>query len=116
MIVLPTPGHLAGDVSMLVRRTEGPPLLLIGDLSYSKDRLQRDQLPWNGDHKLLLESFAKVKALEKHTPDLVIVAAHDTTAKAKLATTTELVAAPDDHRGLARVQVRWSIAAWPIES
>lgn len=87
MIVLPTPGHLAGDVSMLVRRVEGPPVLLIGDLTYSEDLLQRDQLPATGDHKLLLESFAKVRALKEHTPDLVIVAAHDTTAKAKLATT-----------------------------
>lgn len=87
MIVLPTPGHLAGDVSMLVRRAEGPPLLLIGDLTYSEELLQRDQLPATGDHEVLLQSFAKVRALKEHMPDLVIVAAHDTTAQAKLATT-----------------------------
>lgn len=84
MVVVPTPGHLPGSVSMLIRRSEAPPVLLIGDLSYSEDLLQRDQVPATGDKELLLKSFAKVRALKRHTPDLVIIASHDTTAADKL--------------------------------
>ena len=42
-----------------------------------------------GDKKLLRQSYAKVRALKAHTPDLVIVAAHDTTAAGKLAEGTD---------------------------
>ena len=30
LVVLPTPGHLEGSISMRVRRGDRPPLLLIG--------------------------------------------------------------------------------------
>lgn len=85
LVVVPTPGHHPGSVSMLVRRSEGPPVLLIGDLTYSQELLERDQVAGIGDAKLLRQSYAKVRALQQHTPDLVIVAAHDTTAADKLA-------------------------------
>src|SRR5262249_41627110 len=35
LILLPTPGHTAGSMSLLVRRTGRPPLLLAGDLTYA---------------------------------------------------------------------------------
>lgn len=85
VLVVPTPGHLPGSVSMLVRRAAAPPVLLIGDLTYSEDLLQRDQVPATGDAAVLRESFAKVRALKAHTPDLVVVASHDTTGAVKLA-------------------------------
>jgi N-acyl homoserine lactone hydrolase len=85
MIVLPTPGHLEGSVSMLVRRGDAPPLLLIGDLTYDEDLLQRDQFPAIGDKDELRASFAKVRALKQRMPDLVILPAHDTRAAEKLA-------------------------------
>jgi N-acyl homoserine lactone hydrolase len=34
LMLLPTPGHTAGSMSMLVRRGDSPPLLLVGDLTY----------------------------------------------------------------------------------
>ena len=80
MIVLPTPGHMPGSVSMLVRRDDAPPLLLIGDLTYAEELLERDQVPATGDKELLLESFANVRSLKKQIPDLIILPAHDTHA------------------------------------
>lgn len=84
MVVLPTPGHLPGAVSMLVRRGDASPLLLIGDLTYSEQLLERDQTPATGDTQTLLNSFAKVKVLREHLLDLVILPAHDFTAAEKL--------------------------------
>lgn len=84
MVVLPTPGHLPGSVSMLVRPSEGPPLLMVGDLTYADELLESDQTPATGETELLLESFAKVRALRATMPDLVILPAHDLEATEKL--------------------------------
>lgn len=84
MIVLPTPGHLPGSVSMLVRRGTEPPLLFIGDLTYSEQLLKRDQVPATGNKKELRASFARVRALWERLPDLIILPAHDPGASDKL--------------------------------
>ncbi len=85
MLVLPTPGHLPGSVSMLVRRTAAPPLLLVGDLTYDEQLLARDQVPGVCDDPAqLLASYAKVRALKDHTPDLLVLPAHDPHAAQKL--------------------------------
>ncbi|TVR36174.1 MAG: N-acyl homoserine lactonase family protein [Nitriliruptor sp.] len=87
MIVLPTPGHLPGSVSMLVRRTAAPPLLLVGDLTYDEQLLERDQVPAVcDDPEELLASYAKVRELKRHTPDLIILTAHDPHAADRLLT------------------------------
>ena len=44
LVLLPTPGHTAGSVSLLVRRGARPPLLLAGDLTYGAEILQRGEL------------------------------------------------------------------------
>jgi N-acyl homoserine lactone hydrolase len=80
MVVLPTPGHMPGSVSMLVRREGSPPLLLVGDLTYAEDLLNRDQVPATGDKELLRESFAKVRSLKEQLPDLIVLPGHDTHA------------------------------------
>jgi N-acyl homoserine lactone hydrolase len=80
MIVLPTPGHTPGSVSMLVRRDDAPSLPLLGDLTYSEELLNRAQVPATGDKELLRESFAKVRSLEEQLPDQIILPAHDTHA------------------------------------
>ena len=41
LTVLPTPGHTPGSMSMFVRRSDGPPLLLVGDLTYDVHTLER---------------------------------------------------------------------------
>ncbi len=98
MILLPTPGHTTGSLSMLVRSGDWPPVLLIGDLAYAADLLMRDAVPGTGDAKVLRASFAKVRKLKEQLPDLVIVPSHDTEAANALA-----FAEPPEGRADARL-------------
>ena len=84
LVLLPTPGHTAGSVSLLVRRGARPPLLLAGDLTYGAEILQRGQLPGVGTRRQLAESTRKVLALEQQLPGLVVLPAHDPTAARRL--------------------------------
>jgi len=84
LMLLPTPGHTAGSVSLLVRRAGRPPLLLAGDLTYGAEILQRGQLPGVGNRRLLAESSRKVLALRRQQPGLVVLPAHDPTAAQRL--------------------------------
>ena len=77
MVLLPTPGHSPGSLSMLVRSTGRPPVLLVGDLAYELDSLMNDRVPGIGDATRLRESFAKVRNLREQLPDLVVLPAHD---------------------------------------
>jgi len=81
LMLLPTPGHTVGSLSMLVRSDDRPPLLLIGDLSYAVELLMRDQLPGiYADKSQLQASFAKVRDLKAQLPELVILGSHDPAA------------------------------------
>ena len=40
LVLIPTPGHTAGSMSLLVRRVVTPPLLLVGDLTYEFEVLE----------------------------------------------------------------------------
>ena len=84
LVLLPTPGHTAGSMSLLVRRASGPPLLLVGDLTYGAEILQRGQLPGVGNRRRLAESSHKVLALAQQQPGLVVLPAHDPTAAQRL--------------------------------
>ena len=77
MILLPTPGHTPGSMSMLVRSEGLPPILLVGDLTYEADLLFQDKVPGTGNAKQLRASFANVRALNVELPDLVILPSHD---------------------------------------
>jgi N-acyl homoserine lactone hydrolase len=84
LVLLPTPGHTAGSVSLLIRRTARPPLLLAGDLTYGAEILQRGKLPGVGNRRRLAESSRKVLALAEQQPGLVVLPAHDPTAAQRL--------------------------------
>jgi glyoxylase-like metal-dependent hydrolase (beta-lactamase superfamily II) len=84
LVLLPTPGHTAGSLSLLVRRSHRPPLLLTGDLTYGADLLQRSQLPGVGDRRQLAESTRHVLALAELQPGLTVLPAHDPTAAQRL--------------------------------
>jgi glyoxylase-like metal-dependent hydrolase (beta-lactamase superfamily II) len=84
LMLLPTPGHTAGSMSLLVRRAGRPPLLLAGDLTYGAEILRRGQLPGVGNRRLLAESSRKVLALRQQQPGLVVLPAHDPTAAQRL--------------------------------
>lgn len=77
LVLLPTPGHSPGSLSMLVRSEGLPPLLLVGDLTYQLDLLMDDRVPGIGEPDVLRASFAKVRALLERLPDLVVLPAHD---------------------------------------
>lgn len=77
MVLLPTPGHTPGSLSMLVRAEGLPPLLFVGDLTYQLDALQNDVLPGLGDAAALRQSYAKVRELMARLPGLIVLPAHD---------------------------------------
>ena len=84
LVLLPTPGHTAGSVSLLVRRAGRPPLLLAGDVTYGAELLAGGRLPGTGSRRELAASTRKVLALVEHQPDLVVLPAHDPTAAQRL--------------------------------
>lgn len=88
MILLPTPGHTKGSMSMLIRQEGWRPILLVADLTYETALLEKDQVPGTGDKETLLSSFAKVRRLKERLPDMEIVASHDFAAKEALARAT----------------------------
>lgn len=84
LVLLPTPGHTDGSISLLIRRGTRPPLLLVGDLTYGAELLERRQVPGVGSRRRLAETTGKVLQLKKQMPDLVVLPAHDPTASARL--------------------------------
>ena len=81
MILLPTPGHTRGSMSMLIRQAGWDPILLVGDLTYETALLEQDVFPGTGDKDALHASFAKVRRLKERLPELEIAASHDFAAK-----------------------------------
>jgi glyoxylase-like metal-dependent hydrolase (beta-lactamase superfamily II) len=88
LVMLPTPGHTAGSISLLVRRRFLPPLLLVGDLTYDATLLARRQLPGVGDRGQLASTTDKVRILARRMPGLVILPAHDPSAAQRLLDST----------------------------
>ena len=88
MVLLPTPGHSPGSMSMLVRSSGLPPLLFVGDLTYELESLDKDQVPGIGDAEQLRNTFSKIRELRTALPDLVVLPSHDPLAKESLAAAT----------------------------
>jgi glyoxylase-like metal-dependent hydrolase (beta-lactamase superfamily II) len=84
LMLLATPGHTDGSISLLIRRASRPPLRLVGDLTYGAELLERRQVPGVGNRRRLAETTGKVLALKEQMPGLVILPAHDPTAAARL--------------------------------
>jgi N-acyl homoserine lactone hydrolase len=84
LVLLATPGHTKGSISLLIQRGTRPPLLLVGDLTYGAELLERRQVPGVGNRRRLAETTGKVLALKKQMPGLVVLPAHDPTAAARL--------------------------------
>jgi glyoxylase-like metal-dependent hydrolase (beta-lactamase superfamily II) len=77
MILLPTPGHTPGSMSLLMQGLQGDPLLLVGDLTYSCELFHEGGITGVGEPKQLHRSSSLVLALESQIPNLRILAAHD---------------------------------------
>jgi glyoxylase-like metal-dependent hydrolase (beta-lactamase superfamily II) len=85
LILLPTPGHTPGSISMLVRRPGRPPLLMVGDLTYDDRLLAQGQLPGVGSKRAMRTAAQHVNDLRSRLPGLVVLPAHDPGAGDRLA-------------------------------
>lgn len=84
LLLLPTPGHTPGSMSLLVRRTPGAPLLMVGDLTYEVELLDAGRIPGIGGADGLRKASTMVRGLQNRNPDLAILPAHDPGAAARL--------------------------------
>ena len=84
LVLLPTPGHTPGSLSMLVRQAGATPLLMVGDLTYDAYLMQDGLVPGLGDRALVRRSSRAVNTLRGRYPDLVMLPAHDPAAGARL--------------------------------
>jgi glyoxylase-like metal-dependent hydrolase (beta-lactamase superfamily II) len=85
LLLVPTPGHTPGSLSMLLRQEGMAPILFVGDLTYDLEKLTAERVPGVGTRRGLLESTRAVNELHQTYPDLVILAAHDPGAAPLLA-------------------------------
>jgi N-acyl homoserine lactone hydrolase len=88
LVVLPTPGHTPGSISLLVRRPGLPPLLMVGDVTYDAQVLEAGHMPGVGNRRHLREATAMVNQMRQRYPDLAILPAHDPGAADRLAQAT----------------------------
>ena len=85
LVMVPTPGHTAGSISLIVRRAGMPTLALVADLTYAAHLLDSGHLPGVGDRRILRRSTAMMNQLQAATPGLVVLPTHDPGAAAALA-------------------------------
>ena len=94
LLLLPTPGHTPGSLSLLLRQEGIPPLLFVGDLTYDAELLAAERVPGVGERRGLLDSTRAVNALGLRYPGLVVLAAHDPAAPTLLLRALESSVAP----------------------
>jgi glyoxylase-like metal-dependent hydrolase (beta-lactamase superfamily II) len=80
LVILPTPGHTPGSMSMLVRQPHGAPLLLVGDLTYDIHAFDRGVHGGVGSRRQLRRTRERVLALRAMNPGMQLLAAHDPAA------------------------------------
>jgi glyoxylase-like metal-dependent hydrolase (beta-lactamase superfamily II) len=85
LLLLPTPGHTPGSLSLLLQSEGLPTMLFVGDLTYDVQRLAADRVPGVGDMERLHEATRKVNRLAARHPGMPVLAAHDPAAAALLA-------------------------------
>jgi len=85
LILLPTPGHTPGSLSLLIRRPGFPPLLLVGDLTFDIHLMENEHVPGLGRRHTSLATTRRINALRQTYPDLVVLPAHDPGAADRLA-------------------------------
>ena len=83
LVLLPTPGHTEGSMSLLVRRP-GTELLLVGDLSYDHALMTRGAVPGIGVRSVLEQSTADVLELAERLGGAAVLPAHDPGTAARL--------------------------------
>ncbi|MDF2709093.1 N-acyl homoserine lactonase family protein [Nonomuraea muscovyensis] len=87
LVLLPTPGHTPGSLSMLVRGPGRAPLLMVGDVTYDTRLLEAGHVPGVGDRGELADTTRLINELRTRHPGLAVLAAHDPGAASALAGT-----------------------------
>lgn len=85
LVLVRTPGHTPGSMSLLVRRQGRGPLLMVGDLTYDDHLLEAGHIPGVGAKDRLHATTALVNEFRRRNPGLTILAAHDPNAATALA-------------------------------
>jgi N-acyl homoserine lactone hydrolase len=80
LLLLSTPGHTPGSLSMLLRDEGMPPLLFVGDLTYDVTLLAQGRIPGVGHPSGLHQATNRVNALVAGNPGMPVLAAHDPAA------------------------------------
>jgi N-acyl homoserine lactone hydrolase len=80
LLLLPTPGHTPGSISLLLRSAGLPSMLFVGDLTYDAELLAADRVPGVGNRSGLHTTTRRVNQLATRFPDMPILAAHDPAA------------------------------------
>lgn len=86
LLLVPTPGHTPGSLSLLLRQPGIAPLLFVGDLTYDVSLLAQERVPGVGDTAGLSASSRLVNAFGARHPGLAVLAAHDAAAPGLLRT------------------------------
>ena len=84
LVLIPTPGHTPGSLSLIVRRPGQPALALVGDLTFAPNLLESDRVPGAGDRKQLQQTTAMMNELRRNLGGLVVLATHDPDAEGEL--------------------------------
>jgi glyoxylase-like metal-dependent hydrolase (beta-lactamase superfamily II) len=77
LILLQTPGHTPGSMSLLIRQSGRTPVVLVGDLTYSAHSLECGHIPGSGARGQLRDSTAKMNQLRVNLGGMVPLATHD---------------------------------------
>ncbi|HUC37953.1 MAG TPA: N-acyl homoserine lactonase family protein [Acidimicrobiales bacterium] len=88
LVLLPTPGHTSGSMSLLVRQPGQRPFMLVGDLTYDVHVFEDGHVPGVGSRRRLRQSTTMVNQLRRRYSDLVVLPAHDPGAADRLAQAT----------------------------
>jgi glyoxylase-like metal-dependent hydrolase (beta-lactamase superfamily II) len=86
LLLLPTPGHTPGSLSLLLRSAGLPPLLFVGDVTYDTALLFAGRIPGVGNKAGLRETTRRINQLATRHPGMPILSAHDPAAAQLLAT------------------------------
>jgi glyoxylase-like metal-dependent hydrolase (beta-lactamase superfamily II) len=84
LVLLPTPGHTPGSMSLIVRQPGQPPLAMVGDLTYAADLLEKGHVPGSGSRGQLQQTTAMMNQLRRSLGGMVVLASHDPGAAAEL--------------------------------
>jgi len=84
LLLIPTPGHTPGSMSMIVRQPGRAPLAMVGDLTYALDLLDCGHVPGSGSRKQLQQTTNMMNELRRNLDGLVVLATHDPEAERQL--------------------------------